>query len=350
MSNQAYSSLRKREHALAEKITELQYSRQAAIWKPYGRSGYEKSVRDAAYHLSYLAEAVAANEPALYIEYLGWVKVLFAGLKFPEEALVSVLECTREVLSEDLPVEEQALALEILDKGVKSLAEAALVPPSFIEGDTSLDNLARQYLRALLHGDRQGASKMILNEVQNGESIRNIYKLVFERTQREIGRLWQINQINVAQEHFCTAATQMIMSQLYPFIFSGQRKERRLVVACVGGELHEIGARMVADFFEMEGWDSHFLGANTPPESVVAAVLDKKADLLALSATMTFHIGKVTEIIAMLRAREASARTPVLVGGYPFNLSPALWEQVGADGYAPDAETAIQEAAKLIAV
>ena len=220
--------------------------------------------------------------------------------------------------------------------------------PTFIEGDTSIDNLARQYLEALLRADRQGASRMILNDVQNGESIKKIYTQVFQRTQREVGRLWQTNQISVAQEHYCTAATQMVMSQLYPYIFSGERKDHRLVAACVGGELHEIGARMVADFFEMEGWDTYFLGANTPPDTIVATVLERKADLLALSATMTFHIGKVAEIISLLRAKESSVRTRVLVGGYPFNLSPDLWEKIGADGYAPDAETAVQEAAKLI--
>ena len=181
-------------------------------------------------------------------------------------------------------------------------------------------------------------------------SIKKIYIEVFQRTQREIGRLWQTNQISVAQEHFCTAATQMVMSQLYPYIFSGEHKNRRLVAACVGGELHEIGARMVADFFEMEGWDTYFLGANTPPESIVATVQDRKADILALSATMTFHVNKVADIIALLRSKEGSTRTHVLVGGYPFNLSRFLWQKVGADGYAPDAETAIQEAERLIQV
>ncbi len=348
MSNQASTTLRKQEHALAEKIVDLQYFRQAAFWKPYGQPGREKSVRDATYHLSYLAEAMDADDSALYIEYLAWVKVLFAGLNFPEEVLISTLDCTREVLVEEFPSSEQPRLLEILDKGIQSVKEAPVILPTYIEGDTSIDNLARQYLEALLRADRQNASKMILNDVQKGESIKKIYIQVFQRTQREVGRLWQTNQISVAQEHYCTAATQMVMSQLYPYIFSGEHKDRRLVAACVGGELHEIGARMVADFFEMEGWDTYFLGANTPPETIVATVLERKADILALSATMTFHISKVAEIISLLRTKESPARTRVLVGGYPFNLSSELWKKIGADGYAPDAETAVLEADRLI--
>ncbi len=161
-----------------------------------------------------------------------------------------------------------------------------------------------------------------------------------------MGRLWQTNQISVAQEHFCTAATQMVMSQLYPYLFTGEHKERRALVACVGGELHEIGARMVADFFEMSGWDSAFLGANTPPESILRMAEERRADVLALSATMTFHVSRVRDLIAAARAASLPAR--ILVGGYPFNLSPDLWRKVGADGYAPDAAGAVTAAEQVL--
>lgn len=335
---------------LADLIVAKQYALQPDNWKPYGHPGREKSVRDAGYHLSYLAEALEADDPALFSEYLAWVKVLFIGLKFPTYVLPTTLECTRQVLAERLSAETRARALEILDHGTRSLENAPVNLPSFIVGNSLVDNLARQYLELLLNGDRRTASQLILDGVRDGISVRNIYAQVFQPSQRELGRLWQTNQISVAQEHFCTAATQMIMSQLYPYIFSGEHKDRRLVAACVGGELHEIGARMVADFFEMEGWDTYFLGANTPPETVIQIVAERQADVLALSATMTYHVSKVTEIITSLRASGASPKTRILVGGYPFNLSPELWMRIGADGYAPDAESAILEAERVLLI
>ena len=108
---------------------------------------------------------------------------------------------------------------------------------------------------------------MILQAVEQGSPVKDIYQRVFQPTQHEIGRLWQTNQISVAQEHYCTAATQLAMAQLYPYTFSAERSGRRLVAACVSGELHEIGARIVADLFEMAGWDTYYLGANTPTRS-----------------------------------------------------------------------------------
>lgn len=348
MSAQPAAALRQRGNELAEKIIETQYRLQPEIWKPYGHPGREKSVRDAGYHLAYLAEAVEADDPLLFGEYLAWVKVLFASLNFPESVLPATLDCIRHIIYEELPDGDRETVLDILEAGIRRMEHSPINLPTYLEGHEALDELARNYLAALLEADRRKASALILEAAQGGVGIRDIYLRVFQRTQREIGRLWQTNRISVAQEHFCTAATQMVMSQLYPYIFTGERKDRRIVVACVGGELHEIGARMVADFFEMSGWDSYFLGANTPPQSVLLTVRERRAHVLALSATMTFHVGKVGDIIRSLRDSDQSS-IPVLVGGYPFNLSASLWKKVGADGYAADAEAAVAEAERVAA-
>jgi methanogenic corrinoid protein MtbC1 len=145
-----------------------------------------------------------------------------------------------------------------------------------------------------------------------------------------------------------TTATQLIMSQLYPYIFSTVNSGRRLVATCVGGELHEIGIRMVADFFEMAGWDTYYLGANTPDRSLLQTVEDKKPDILALSTTMTFNVSAVADLIRLVRQSETIAAMKIIVGGYPFNLSAGLWQKVGANGCAKDAQQAIVLAEELV--
>jgi len=238
-------------------------------------------------------------------------------------------------------------ACGLIDNGLSMLAQEPVVQTSYIDGSNPLDMLARSYLQALLQGDRKKAGIIIGDAVQNGISIKDIYIQVFQRTQQELGRLWHINKITVAQEHYCTAATQMIMSQLYPFIFNGEIKERHIVIACVGGELHEIGARMVADIFEIEGWDSYFIGANTPLKDLLHTITEKKIDIVALSVTMTYHLPELREYIAEIR--ETSRGIKIMVGGYPFNTSPNLWEKIGADAWAPDAINAVKTAEGLIA-
>ena len=349
MSIQASTAIREQMPLLAERVVDNIYRRQRERWGSYGEEGRVKSVRDTGYHLRYLAEALAADDPALYTEYLAWVKVLFAGLNFSPSVLTDSLAEIHTVISESVPENVRSEILEILESGQRGVVSAPIEIPSFIDGNGDLDQLARDFLAALLDGNRRRASEMILAAVKGGTSVKEIYAQVFERTQREVGRLWQTNSISVAQEHFCTAATQMVMSQLYPYIFTGQRTGRRMVMACVGGELHEIGARMVADFFEMEGWDTYFVGANMPATSVLQSVDELQADVLAISATMTFHVSQVAEMIHELRTTRGNQRTRVLVGGFPFNLAPQLWQKMGADGFARDAAAALQEAERVLA-
>lgn len=216
------------------------------------------------------------------------------------------------------------------------------------EASDRLGELAATYLGLLLNRERRAASQLILNAVDGGVSIRDVYLDVFQATQREIGYLWQKNQVSVAQEHYCTAATQLIMSQLYPRLFGAERVGHTLVATCVGGELHEIGVRMVADFFEMEGWDTYYLGANTPTESILSALEMQSADVLALSIAMTFNVTKMADLIAEIRASDAAKDVAIMVGGRPFNIAPKLWQKVGADAYASDAQQAIAVVGELV--
>jgi methanogenic corrinoid protein MtbC1 len=166
---------------------------------------------------------------------------------------------------------------------------------------------------------------------------------VLQPVQYEIGRLWHIREISVAQEHFASSVTQLVMAQLYPFI-SVKRQEKAkgsIVAVCVSGELHEIGIRMVADFFEMEGWSTHFLGANMPLNDIVETLHTHKAGLLAVSASMSSNVLKAKKLITAVRS-SPSHSIKVMVGGYAFNSVPDLWKDVGADYYAENAESALR--------
>ena len=188
-----------------------------------------------------------------------------------------------------------------------------------------------------------------MDQVKGGAGVGDIYLQVFQPALREIGRLWQMHDLSVAQEHYCTHATREIMAQILPLATSVRRSGRRVVAAGAGDELHEAGLRMVADFLELAGWDVYFLGANTPAGAVVESLQEQPADLLAISATITFHVDAVAELIGRVRRGAIEKRPKILVGGYPFNISPGLWRQVDADGWARDPREAVAEAESLLA-
>ena len=107
---------------------------------------------------------------------------------------------------------------------------------------------------------------------------------------------------------------------------------------------------MGGDFFEMAGWDSYFCGANTPHVAVVQAVVERAADVLAISATMGYHLHAVQDLIEAVRADPRCARLRVMVGGHPFTVDPALWKTLGADGTAADADAAVALAGHWLAL
>jgi len=342
LNTQISQTLDTQRDSLANAIVAQHYALQPELEERYGEKGRIKCLEDANYHLTYLAEAIAASHPSLFANYVAWAKVLLTGIGIPSEELAKNIQVVRDTLKNALSEETAAIVDEYIEQGLTQLPELPSELPTFIESNEPHAELALQYLNILLRGERHVASRLILDAVEGGINVKDIYMHIFQRSQYEIGRLWQMNQISVAQEHYCTAATQLIMSQLYPYIFATERKNHTLVATCVGGELHELGVRMVTDFFEIEGWDTYYLGANTPTPSILQALKERNADVLAVSATMTFHVRAVSELIAAVRSKEGFQNIKIMVGGYPFNIEPALWKQVGADAYAHDAKKAIE--------
>lgn len=341
--------LRQRQGALAEDLVRRQFAAHPELARRYGPAGREKCLQDANYHLAYLADAMNAGDPALFANYAGWAKVMLAKRGIPAEDLARHLESTRRVMGEGLGGEAGALAVKYVDEALARLPALPADIPTFLKLEGTRADLARAYLAALLQGERHIASRLILDAVAAGAPVKEIYLQVFQPAQYEVGRLWQVNEISVAQEHYCTAATQLIMSQLYGHIFASEKGAGTLVTTCVAGDLHEIGLRMVTDFFEMDGWNTFYLGANTPAQAVVDTVIQRHAQVLGISATMTFHLRAVEELIQKVRAHPECRGVKILVGGYPFLVAPELWRKVGADGSAPDAQTAIVLANQLIA-
>ncbi len=324
-------------------VSRMEREREEAVssrWRSY-------CSKDCQFHLNYLAQAIESGRPELLGEYLAWARSMLVSYSVPEGDLVKQMQVIGEVLGDYLSGVHVGLARSVIDKAMVRISKVEGATVSSVPEAAHLSALATDYLSALLTGNRRAALMLILNAADDGVPIKSLYLNVFQPVQREIGRLWQYNKISVAQEHYCTAVTQHAMAQLYPRLFQGERNGRVVVAASVAGELHELGIRMVSDFFEMEGWDSFYLGANTPVAGIIAMIEEHDAHLLALSATITPHVTQVASIIEEVRSG-CSHRVKIMVGGYPFNLSTGLWREVGADCYAKDAESAITEAERMV--
>jgi len=184
--------------------------------------------------------------------------------------------------------------------------------------------LRKEYLEDILGARRMDALGRVMAAYRSGYAIPDIYIDVFQASLYELGRLWESNRISVADEHMGTAITQFIMSNLYQHLEISEVVRGRLVVTGVQGELHQVGANMIADVLEADGWDVRFLGANVPPEDVIRAVREHEADLLGISATMYVNLPEVVQLVGMVRQEFGGKSPRILLGGGAFGGLPLL--------------------------
>jgi MerR family transcriptional regulator, light-induced transcriptional regulator len=178
------------------------------------------------------------------------------------------------------------------------------------------ESFYRKYQEQLLRGERKACSRMVDELLDQGISMKEIFVDLFQRSLYEVGYLWETNQISVAHEHLCTSITETLVSQVYPRLFAEPHNGQQAVVTCTPGEYHQVGPRMVADFFELHGWDAHFLGANTPENDLVKFIRAKQPGLIAISMSVFFHLASLQQLVKVVK--DAFPDLPVLLGGQAF--------------------------------
>jgi len=179
-------------------------------------------------------------------------------------------------------------------------------------------NSISELLSFLLKGDRQGAANVVNGLLENGEEVQHIYENTIKPAMYRVGEMWERGEISVASEHLASAIVESILGQLYYKIISGTGTgNKKVVISTVENEAHQIGAKMVSDVFELHGWNSHFLGANTPVEELLKYIEMVRPDILSLSMSIDSHLDYLEKTIE--RIREEFPQLLILIGGQGLN-------------------------------
>ena len=204
------------------------------------------------------------------------------------------------------------------------------------------NEMQQVFLQLLLHGDTQGCLKLVDQSIHTADDLKFFYLHVIWPAMYRIGQLWESNSISVAEEHVATAIVGRVMAALYPRFALFEVTRGKAIVSAGPNEFHEVGARMVADFMEMDGWDVTYLGANTPASALLELIKQHKPFVVALSVATVFNLDNARQIIRMIHEDQETKDVNVMVGGLAFNGMTHLWQTIGADGYAADAESALK--------
>jgi methanogenic corrinoid protein MtbC1 len=294
-------------------------------------------------HLDFLIATLATDEPRLFEDYLVWLADVMSARGLGTETLSTSLRLLMEFFERRLDPVALApvswallLGLTVLDglrTSKRSVPQITLTPLPLPYTD--------QLTRTLIKGDIGTTRALIKRAQSEGSGYLHIATRLFQPSLYDVGRLWQQNKITVAQEHLASTLAQTILSQLFIRANFALASGRKALFACVAGNTHALGLRIVCDAFELSGWSVQFLGADVPGDALLLQVDSWRPDVVCLSAAFVQQLPELRRVITEIRRTFLTHRPTVIVGGLATNEVKNIWRWLGADEWFPDAEKAI---------
>lgn len=296
------------------------------------------------YHTNAIASQLKIKSARTLVENLVWIYRMCINRGFSPTYFYVELTAWKEALRANLDqksADQIGVLYQSLLEGHRDFLFLSQSPTAKVDTDEPLRSYFNRYMEALLKPDVRGAIEVSREYIQTVWDIPVWWEQIILPAMYEIGRLWSEGDITVGQEHMASSITQRIISTYYPLILELPRTKGAVVVAVTPDELHEIGARMVADLLEMHGWDVYYTGANTPTESLLSLIQQQQAHYLCLSTTIPSHLAYVSDIIAQVRQSPFSFPVHILVGGQAYMSDQDIWKKVGADGFVSSASQSV---------
>jgi methanogenic corrinoid protein MtbC1 len=200
-------------------------------------------------------------------------------------------------------------------------------------GEDSLRPASAEQIRELMtlhlaEHDKAAAVLTAVEAVEGGAiSIPALYQNVLWPLLSHTGQAWQSGQVRIWEEHYASAVVRTIVEMLYPSVLkvkaSVPASGRSVLLACPPEEVHDLGLRMVADRFDMAGWATYYLGADTPASELVDAARRLGVDAVVISSSTHFH--RIALRRHLRQVKEELGNVQVWVGGSAFTHSTQGW-------------------------
>lgn len=193
---------------------------------------------------------------------------------------------------------------------------------------------------AILKGDAKTAKAVTEQALAAGVEPLKLVQEYMVPAMGEVGRRFECEEYFVPELLLAARAMKGSLELIRPrLVASGVQPTGRVVVGTVKGDLHDIGKNLVAAMLEGGGYEVIDLGVNVTPEQFVAAVKDRGARIVALSALLTTTMPAMKTTVEALKQAGVRDQVKVLIGGAP--ISQRFADEIGADGYAESAAGAV---------
>lgn len=208
-----------------------------------------------------------------------------------------------------------------------------------------------QYLEtistAVIEGDMIRVSEGVQAALEAGIEAGEILQAGLIRAMGEVGRLFEEGEYYVPEMLVAARAMKAGLERIRPLLVDSDVKPAgKVVLGTVKGDLHDIGKNLVAMMLEGAGFEIKDLGTDVSPEKFVAALREDNIDLVGLSALLTTTMPMMKSTILAISEAGLRKQVKIMIGGAP--VTPSYAEDIGADGYAPDASRAVSLARQLV--
>jgi MerR family transcriptional regulator, light-induced transcriptional regulator len=303
---------------------------------------------DLAFHLEFLRPVLEFGLLQPMVDYLCWLGSLLAARGIPAEHLALSLDLFGRFFAGHMQTADGAVVSTALRAAWIGFLQAKDVPVTPIRRSDPWPEVA-PFEAALLAGRQREALAVVDGCIARGRSLVDVELHVIQPSLYDIGEAWQANRVTVAKEHMATAIALSVMTAgLLRSPPPPATIGKRALLACVEGNDHAVGLRMVADALQLAGWDVQYLGANMPGAAIIRQAVDWRADLVGLSVSFAQQLRVVKQVIAQLRERLGDARPAVIIGGLAINRFDRLADMVGADACGADARAAVANANRIV--
>jgi methanogenic corrinoid protein MtbC1 len=195
-----------------------------------------------------------------------------------------------------------------------------------------------EFIEYLDQEDKESSVRWVLGKIQdNSIDVVTLYNEILTPALNVAFCKSDQKEICIWEEHIRTSIIRTIIECCYPYVikerddkYHSELKGKTLVV-CPPGELHEIGARMIADFFILSGFRVVFVGANTPQDDIVNAVKYEKPEFVAISITNYFNLVEARTTIQRIADLKNSLTFKVILGGQACQANPTACRQFNPD-------------------
>ena len=201
----------------------------------------------------------------------------------------------------------------------------------------------------LFNGKAEKVKELVQAAVDEGLGPKEILEQGLIKGMNEVGVKFKANEVYVPEVLIAARAMHAGMSILEPLLAeAGVEPLGKIAIGTVKGDLHDIGKNLVVMMLKGAGFHVEDVGIDVPAEKFVQVAKEKNLHLVGLSALLTTTMPSMKDVVEALKKEGLDGSVKTMIGGAPVTQSYA--DEIGADGYAPDAASAVDKAKELLGI